>query len=108
MTTGSGLFISEDEQSQTRQNQAIRQLIEGRSNAVGTVTLASGTDTSTTVTAVTCGPNSAVFLFPTTANAAAVVASTYIDPSNVTAGQFIITHDATSETDATFFYVCLG
>jgi hypothetical protein len=109
MTTGSGLFLSEDEKDTIRQNQAIRQLMEGRSNAVGTVTLAhDGVATTTTVSAQTCGPNSAVFLFPTTAHAAAVVASTYIKVTDVTPKQFIVTHATTSNTDVIFFYVCLG
>lgn len=107
---GSGLFISEDEQSQLRQNQSIRQLMEGRSNAVGTITLAHGDDspTTTTVTAVTCGPQSVVMMFPATAHAAAVVATTYIKETDISSGQFIVTHAATSNTDVTFYYVCLG
>lgn len=109
MTTGAGLFLSQDEHDPFRQNSVIRQLIEGRSNAVGTATLTGdGVATSTTVTATTCGPNSAVFMFPTTANAAAVVSTTYIDPANVTPGQFIVTHATTSNADVTFFYACLG
>lgn len=109
MTIGSGLFISEDEKDGTRQNQIIRQLIEGRSNAVGSVTLAhDGVATTTTVSAETCGPNSAIFLFPTTAHAAAVVATTYIKTTDVSPKQFIVTHATTSNTDVTFFYVCLG
>lgn len=107
MTTGSGLFISEDEQNQIRQNQAIRQLIEGRSNAVGTVTLTSdGVATTTTATAPTCGPNSVVFLSPMTAHAAGALATTYI--SAVSSTSFTVTHAATSNTDVTFGWVCLG
>lgn len=107
MTVGSGLFLSEDEQDKIRQNQAIRQLMEGRSNAVGTLTLAhDGIATTTTVTAPTCGPNSAVFLFPSTAHGAAVVATTYV--SSVAATQFVVTHATTTNADVTFFYVCLG
>jgi hypothetical protein len=107
--TGSGFWISPSETSLFRIVASIRQLMEGRSNAVGTVTLAhDGSATQTTVSAPTCGPNSAVFLFPTTAHAATVVTGTYIAPSDVTSGQFKITHAATSQTDQTFFYVALG
>lgn len=109
MTVGSGLYLNPTEQDQIKQNFAIRQLIEGRSNAVGTVTLThDGVATSTTVTADTCGPNSCVFLFPTTAHAAAVVASTYVKTTDVSGGQFVVTHAATSNADVIFFFVCLG
>jgi len=109
MTTGSGLYISPVEQDPIRQNNAIRQLIEGRSNAVGIVTLTgNGVATSKVVPAQNCSPSSAVFLFPTTAHAAAVVTTTYVQPSNVIAKQFTITHAVTSFGDCTFFWVCLG
>lgn len=107
MTVGSGLSISVAEKDPVKQNTAIRQLIEGRSNAVGTVTLAhDGAATTTTVTATTCGPNSIVFLTPLTAHAAAV--SPYVLLTNVTPGQFIVTHAATAETDQTFGWFCVG
>jgi hypothetical protein len=106
---GSGLSLAPNETDQRKQNQAIRQIIEGRSNAVGSVTLAhDGVATTTTVTANTCGQNSCVFLFPTTAHAAAVVATTYIKTADISKSQFIITHAATSNSDVTFSYVCLG
>ena len=109
MTTGSGLYLSPVEKDSKRQNVAIRQLIEGRSNAVGLITLAhNGVATSTVVTAVNCSTSSAVFLFPTTAHAAAVVATTYVASAGVINGQFTITHAATSNADMTFFWVCLG
>ncbi len=105
MTVGSGLYLSPAEADPLKQNAAIRQLIEGRSNAVGSVTLTAGT-TSTVVTAPTCGPQSAVFLFPTTANAAAIVASTYV--GTVAAGTFTVTHPNDADTDKTFFWACFG
>jgi len=86
---------------------AVNQLAEGRSNAVGNVTLRDG-QTTTTVTAINCGSGSKVFLFPQTANAAAVMATTYILAANITPGQFIITHASDADTDQTFSYVCLG
>src|SRR5690348_3815071 len=109
MTVGSGLFIAESEKSTVRQNQIMRQLIEGRSNAVGTVTLTDdGATTSTTVTAPTCGPNSVVFMFPMTSHAASALSGTYVDASDITPGQFVVTHAATSNSDVTFAWVCLG
>jgi hypothetical protein len=86
---------------------ALRQLTEGRSNATGIMTLASSAG-STTVTAPNCAAGSAVFLFPATANAAAALASTYVKTSDVSKGQFVITHANNLQTDRTFFFVCLG
>ena len=86
---------------------AINQLIEGRSDAVGTVTLTANV-TTTTVSAPTCGPSSKIFLYPTTANAAGAVATTYIKVADVTARQFIVTHANAVSTDRTFFWVALG
>lgn len=107
MTTGSGLSINPGETNLTKIVQVVRQLIEGRSNAVGSVSLAhDGIVTTTTVSAPTCGPNSVVKLTPQTANAAAVVATTYV--SSVASGQFVITHVATSQTDQTFGWHCVG
>lgn len=53
---------------------SLQQLAAGRSNAIGSVTLAAGA-TSTVVSAINCAPSSAVFLFPKTANAAAALAA---------------------------------
>ncbi len=86
---------------------ATRQLIEGRSNATGSVTLGTSA-TSTIVAALNCGAGSQVFLFPKTANAAAALATTYILAANVTKQQFIITHASNAQTDRTFSFVCLG
>lgn len=109
MTVGAGLYLAPAEQDQLKQNAAIRQLMEGRSNAVGTVTLAhDGVATTTTVTATNCGPNSIVILFPATAHAAAVVTGTYVLAASITARQFIVTHAATAESDQTFWWVALG
>lgn len=86
---------------------AITQLGQGRSNAVGVVTLRANQAT-TTVTAPNCGAGNSVFLFPATANAAAIVAATYVLASNVTPGQFVISHTNNANTDKTFYWVALG
>ena len=84
---------------------AIQQLYAGRSNATGTVTLAAGAD-STVVNPPNCAPQSAVFLFPKTANAAAALATTFIN--SVGKQSFTISHANNAQTDRSFFYVCLG
>ena len=103
MTVGAGIYISQEEQNQLVQNHVIRQLIEGRSNAVGSCSLTASA-TATTVIAPTCGANSAVFLFPTSSTAAS--ATPYV--SSVVAGSFIVAHDNSASSNRSFVYVCLG
>jgi hypothetical protein len=67
---------------------AVRQLIQGRNNAVGTVTLESGVPT-TTVTGPLINANGFVWLTPI--SAAAADTSWHI--SEIVAGSFTITHD---------------
>jgi hypothetical protein len=101
-----GITLSPGERDPFRIVLAVRQLTEGRSNATGTLTLAADV-ANTTVSAPNCGPGSAVFLFPATAAAAPALATTFVAPINVTAGQFVVSH-LEDDTDRTFFYVCLG
>lgn len=84
---------------------AIRQLAQGRSNAVGTVTLAASV-TTTVVAAEHCADTSKVFLTPTTANAAGAVATTYV--SSVGNKTFTLTHASAATTDRTFGYIAIG
>ena len=106
MTVGSGLYINLAEKNPLIVNTAIKQLIEGRSNAVGTVTLTTGT--VTTSSAVNCGLNSAVFLFPTTANAAAAVTTVCIKSTDIYIGSFVVTHAVNANTDKTYNYLAIG
>jgi hypothetical protein len=80
----------------------LRQLCEGRSNAVGTFTLAASAAT-TTVTATNCGSGSSVLCFPTTANAAGEWKN-----GTVSNGSFVVTHANNAQTDRTFMYVAIG
>lgn len=106
MSTGGGIIpLSPSEAEPHRIVAVVRQLIEGRSNAVGICTLAANAGT-TTVTAPNCGPMSAVFLCPTTANAAAIGAAVYV--SAVAAGSFTVTHTNNANADKSFFWVALG
>lgn len=91
--------------------QAIIQLVQGRSNAVGEITLRAG-HTTTVATRLThpavinVSKDSEVFLTPRTANAAAVVASTYI--SATIQGGFTVTHPSSANTDMTFGFESRG
>ncbi len=83
--------------------EAVNQLLDGKINAVGTVTL----NTSTTTTSVSdrrCGAESVIVLMPTTANAAAE--SLYVNARSKQ--QFTITHANNSQADRTYAYAILG
>lgn len=84
---------------------AVREIIEGRSNATGRVALRAG-QTTTVVIAVNCGKDSEVFLSPRTANAAAALPTTYI--SAVNQGSFTITHANAVSIDRTFGWEARG
>lgn len=86
---------------------AINQLGQGRSNAVGSVTLTASA-ASTTVTAMTCGAGSTPVLTPTTAHASAEVAAGGMYVSAVANGSFTITHANNSQSDRTFLYAIHG
>lgn len=100
-------IVQTQEKDLTKFALVIQGLAQGRSNAVGDVTLRAS-QVTTTVEFANCGSGSKVFLFPQTANAAAVVATTYILAADITAGQFVITHASDADVDQTFSFVCLG
>ena len=100
----SGLTLSPAERDLFRIVAAVRQLMEGRSNAVGTFTLATAA-TATTVSAPTCAATSIVLLMPKTANAAAALATTFVTPAKAA---FVVTHLSAATTDRTFGFVALG
>lgn len=86
---------------------AVQQLAAGRSNAVGTVTLATGA-AATTVAAPNCAAGSTPMLTPATANAATELGDGTLYVSAVTNGSFTITHANSATTGRTFFYAILG
>lgn len=89
---------------------AIQQLAAGRSNATGTVTLATSA-ASTTVTPTQSGmiaPSSTIKLTPTTAAAAAEVASGNLYVSSVANGSFTIAHTNSATAGRTFAYAVQG
>lgn len=106
MTSPGALWIGSDEQDQRRQNNVIQQLIEGRSNATGTVTLSTGA-TSTTVTAPTAGATSAIFLFPQTSIAQSSGAA-YVASTDVTPKQFIVHHSSSTSTGRIYYWLAIG
>ena len=105
----SGINLAPGETNAGRIVAAIRQLIAGRSNAAGAVTLNANV-ASTTVVAPNCAAGSAVFLFPRTANAAAEVknGTLYVLPASVANRSFVITHANNAQTDRSFSYLAIG
>jgi hypothetical protein len=86
---------------------ALQQLAAGRSNAVGSVTLATGSST-TTVTTTNCAAGSTPILTPVSATAAAEVGSGTIYVSAVANGSFTITHANSATAGRTFLYSLQG
>ncbi len=99
--------LAREEKDHRRQNTAINELAKGRSNAVGSVTLAASA-ASTTVTAKNCAAGSVVLFSPLTAHAAAEAAAGTLYVSAVTNGAFTLAHANNTQNDRTFGYVCLG
>lgn len=88
---------------------AINQLLNGGSNAVGTVTLTNNGTTTTLYNNLITG-NSKLFFWAQTANAAAVSASLWYDPTSVVlqtnqqGGSITLNHSASAHADLTFGY----
>jgi hypothetical protein len=99
--------LSQAEKDLARIVFVIRQLCQGRSNAVGTFTLAASAAT-TTVTATNCGAGSSVLCFPTTANAAAEWKNGTMYIGTVSNGSFVVTHANNAQTDRSFMYAAVG
>lgn len=86
---------------------AIQGLAAGRSNAVGTVTLATGAST-TTVSTPNAASGSTPILTPASASAAAELGNGTLYVSAVANGSFTITHANSATAGRTFLYALLG
>lgn len=96
-----------EETNITRIVQAIIQLVYGRDNAHGEITLRSGQAT-TVVEHPNCSNESEILLTPKTANAAAALATTYVPAATTLRGSFTINHANNGQTDKTFSYSVRG
>jgi hypothetical protein len=87
--------------------QAVRELFEGRSNAMGsfTCTLNAG---STTVLHPNVGQDSRILLTPTTANAAAEMGNGTIYVSAKAPGSFTVTHANSATVGRSFDFAIVG
>jgi hypothetical protein len=86
---------------------ALQQLAAGRSNAVGTVTLATGAAT-TVVNDKNCAAGSTPLLTPATASAAVELGNGTLYVSSVANGSFTIMHASSGAAGRTFLYAILG
>lgn len=86
---------------------ALQQLAAGRSNAVGSVTLATGSST-TTVTTSNCAAGSTPILTPASTAAATELGNGTLYVSAVANGSFTITHANSATTGRAFLYAVLG
>lgn len=86
---------------------AVNELVEGRQNSIGDVTLTAGA-TTTVVSFPNCSKDCRVFLFPQTANAAAALATTFIPKAAILQKQFTITHANAATLDRSFSFICIG
>ena len=100
-------FLSQGETRLREIVQSVRELWQGRSFAVGEVTLRAG-ETTTVVPAPNCGAGARVFLSPRTASASGAVETTYVPVASVIAGQFTVMHANAVSVDRTFGYECRG
>lgn len=99
----SGAVPAPNETDLRRIVRGIRDLFEGRSNAVGRFTCTESAAT-TVVTAPNCGLESEIFLQPVTANAAAELGAGTIYVSAVAQGAFTVTHANSATANRTFAY----
>lgn len=88
---------------------AVNELIRGRGNNFGSVTLTANAS-QTTVTDSNYGAEFVVLFDPLTANAAAELygGTMYVAEADRDNGQFIITHANNAQTDREFRYFYLG
>ena len=87
--------------------QAVNLLIDGKFNAIGSVTLTASA-ASTAVTDYRAGPDSVIVFTPKTDNAAAEQGGGTMYLSARAKQGFTLTHANNSQTDRTFLYIVIG
>jgi len=98
------LNLSSTEKDLRRIADVVRQLVEGKSNAIGTFTITPSA-TTTVVPAPTCSPGSIIMLSPQTANAAAALGTTWTVAGT---GSFTVNHANNAQVDRTFGFEARG
>jgi hypothetical protein len=84
----------------------VRGLMDGKSNNTGSVTLATGGATTTTINDERIGYGSIIVFMPLASTSASILSSLYI--SNRTQGTATVTHPANTTANVLFGYVVVG
>ena len=87
-------------------SEVVNNLVEGKSNNTGTITLAVASATTTTLTDERIGYESIILFMPTTANAASAMTNLYV--SARVKGSATLTHSANTSADKTYGYIVIG
>ena len=87
--------------------EVVNNLMDGKDNALGTVTL-DPNQATTTLTDLRIGPDSAILFMPTTANAAAELGNGTLYVSSRGKQTATITHANSAQADRTFRYAVRG
>ena len=87
-------------------SEIVTNLVEGKTNNTGSITLAVASATTTTIYDERIGYNSVILLMPTTANAVASLTNVYV--SARAKGSATLTHSANTNTDKTYGYIIVG
>jgi len=87
-------------------SEVVNNLVEGKSNNTGTITLAVASATTTTLTDERIGFESIILFMPTTANAASAMTNLYV--SARAKGSATLTHSANTSADKTYGYMVIG
>lgn len=98
------LNVGQNEKDPRRLADTIRQLVEGKTNAIVTATLTASA-TSTTVKAPTCSPSSYILPCALTQDACHDIPFMSFAPGT---GQFVITHANNSLNTRTFGFMVVG
>ena len=88
----------------TRVQQTVNEMLKGRGNQTGTLTLTANA-ASTTLTDNLLTADSVITFMPTTANAAAEIGAGTMYVSARNNGSFTIAHANNAQTDRTFYYI---
>ena len=87
-------------------SEVVNNIMNGKTNNTGTVTLAVASATTTTINDERIGYDSIITFMPTTANAAS--AMTNLCVSAKTKGSATLTHSANTSADKTYGYIIIG
>jgi hypothetical protein len=87
-------------------SEVVNNLVEGKSNNTGIITLAVASATATTLNDERIGYESIILFMPTTANAASAMTNLYV--SARAKGSATLTHSANTSADKTYSYVVIA